>query len=180
MENSQKSNKIVIVDFIILCLKKGEDRVNIMAKLVKKWQLSPRSFDRYLKKAKDEHLKQQELIKNELFEVDKQAAITALNKAILTVQHRKELLSKIATGQIKIATKEVKWNAVTKKFQTIPFIELPTHTARISAIAELNKMDGDYAPTKVAQTDSSGKDVSPVIAINQYNGNFIPINENEN
>ena len=46
--------------------------------------------------------------------------------------------------------------------------------------SELNKMEGDYAPTKVAQTDSTGKDVNPIIAINQFNGNFVPIKEDEN
>lgn len=34
----------------------------------------------------------------------------------------------------------------------------PDHMSMIKAMAELNKMDGSYSPTKIAETDSEGKD----------------------
>lgn len=45
--------------------------------------------------------------------------------------------------------------------------------------AELNKMEGDYAPTKVAQTDNDGNNISPNITINQFMGESLHIREDE-
>lgn len=154
-----KSNRQVIVDYIVSFLKKGETRGTILTKTVKKWQMSDRAFDRLLKIAKEHHSAEQEELKKELAEVDKAAAIDARKKAILTADERKELLSKIAKGEIEIPKSEIKWNYELKQFEAIGLVELASHSARISAIAELNKMDGDYAPTKVARTDSEGNDI---------------------
>jgi len=43
--------------------------------------------------------------------------------------------------------------------QLIPVV--PDWMDRRNAIAELNKMEGDYAPTKIAQTNKDGDDVKP-------------------
>ena len=40
-------------------------------------------------------------------------------------------------------------------------------------------MEGDYAPTKVAQTDKNGNEIAPVIRIIQVGRNDYPILENE-
>ena len=143
-----KSNKQVIIDFIISCLKVGEDRKKILAKIGKKWQISERTLDRYLKISNQQHTEEQQVIKDKLAEVAQQAAIDTHKKAILTADERKELLTKIAKGEIEIPLIEKRWNGKTKKFATLSFKGLPPHTARISAISELNKMEGDYAPIK--------------------------------
>jgi len=84
----------------------------------------------------------------------------------MTADERKEYLTKIVNGEVEVPYTEVKWDANTKKFVTIKFIELAGHTARISAISELNKMEGDYAPTKIANTDKDGNDVKQTMIIN--------------
>jgi hypothetical protein len=154
-----KSNKQVIIDFIVTCLKNGEQRGNILVKAGKKWGTSKSAFDRLLKIAKEQHTKEQEALKTELAEVDKQAAIKVRKKQIMTANERKVLLTKLANGQIKISRKEWKWNSETKKFQLLSYTDLPNHAARTSAISELNKMGGDYAAKKVELT---GKDGLPI------------------
>jgi hypothetical protein len=37
---------------------------------------------------------------------------------------------------------------------------------RLKAIAELNKMEGSYAPSKIATTDTKGNEVKQVMIIN--------------
>ena len=61
----------------------------------------------------------------------------------MTADERKELLTKLITGEIKAKRPFV----IGGKIMEYP--EEPTHRDRISAIAELNKMDGAYAPTKL-------------------------------
>jgi hypothetical protein len=154
-----KPNKQVIIDFIVSCLKKGEQRGNILVKVGKKWGTSKSAFDRLLKNAKEQHTAQQQALNDKLAAVDAQEAIEARKKAIMTANERKEYLTRIILGEIKVPYKEVKWDRVKEEFVTIDFVELAGHSARISAIAELNKMEGAYAPTKVAQTDTEGNDV---------------------
>ncbi len=45
--------------------------------------------------------------------------------------------------------------------------------------ADISKIEGDYAPTKVANTDVDGNNVSPNIVINQFVGDAIQIKEDE-
>jgi hypothetical protein len=71
-----------------------------------------------------------------------------LKSKILTSLERQAYLSSLVKGEVEIPYKEVKWNPVEKKFQTVAFVELASHSARIAAIAELNKMDGSHSPTK--------------------------------
>lgn len=144
----------------------GKDRAYILSKYAKKWQCSPRSLDRYIASAQQEAKEVQELKKkaeaDALYETTKDAE----KRRIMTVEERKEYLTKIINGEIDIPYTDVKWDQKQKKFVTIKFSELSSHPARISAIAELNKMDGSYAPTKIAQTDSTGtQDIIPVIKV---------------
>ena len=163
-----KPHKQIQIDFVISCLQKGEQRGKILAKFVKKWQTSERGFDRVWKIAKQQHTDNQQLIKEKLAAIDIAAATNARKKAIMTADERKEYLTKIILGEIQVPYQEVKWNPLTKEFETIDFVELANHSTRISAISELNKMEGDYAPTKVANTDSEGNDVQPPLSPVQY------------
>lgn len=157
--NAAKPSKQTIIDFLIKEIALGKERGPVLSKTVKKWQMSDRTFDRYWKIANQQHQENQSKIKEAVAEVDVRAAVEARKKEIMTADERKEYLTKLVQGKIKIPYSEKKWNPDTKKFETLKFVELPNHTARISAIAELNKMDGDYAPAKVAQTDSKGDDL---------------------
>ena len=61
---------------------------------------------------------------------------------ILSTAERREMLSKIAKGEIKIKKPFV----IAGKIMEYP--SEPDHNDRTKAIAELNKMDGSYAATK--------------------------------
>jgi hypothetical protein len=157
--------KQIVIDAIIKGIEIGKDRSKLLATIGKKWQLSQRTFDRYWKIAQQQHLAKQQTIKKELAEVDKAAAIEARKKAIMTADERKEYLTQIIKGEIEVPYTEVKYNPGIKSFETIQFVELASHTARINAIAELNKMEGDYAPTKIANTDKNGNDIPQTLKI---------------
>lgn len=157
-----KPNKQIIIDFIIDHLEKGIDRGPILVKVGKKWGTSKSAFDRLLKIAKQQHIDKQGKLKEELAKVELEAAKEARKKAIMNVDERKEYLSRIIKGEIEIPKTEVKWDHKLNKFVTIKFVEVANPQARISAIAELNKMEGDYSPLKVAQTNVEGNDISNV------------------
>lgn len=158
-----KADKQVIIDSIIKDIEQGKTRGAVLSKIVKKCQCSDRTFDRYWKIATQQHISKQQAIKEAVAEVDKQAAVAARKKAIMTSEERKEYLTKLIQGQVKVPYTEVKWNPKTGKFQTIKFVELAAHSVRVSAIAELNKMEGDHAPTKVATVTKDGEDIPPPI-----------------
>lgn len=137
------ANKQIIIDAIITGIKTGKDRSILLATIGKKWQLSQRTFDRYWKTANQQHIERQDLIKKELLSTDTAAAIDARKKAIMTADERKELLSKIAKGEMTELIPDLD--------PAKPAVEVPLQIdamVRIKAIAELNKMDGDYAPVK--------------------------------
>ena len=64
-------------------------------------------------------------------------------KAILTKFERMEIASNIARG---------------KAWKSGDVMIIPTATDRMKACDYLSKIDGDYAPTKIAETDINGND----------------------
>jgi hypothetical protein len=174
---TNKPARQVIIDFIIHCLKNGEQRGNILVKAGKKWGISKSAFDRFLKTAKEQHSIAAEAIKKEMVAIDTAAAIEARKRDIMTADQRKEYLTIIINCKTDI-----------KKFdrQFFQIVELPdgrkefiSMADKLKAISELNKMEGDYAPTKVAQTDKDGNNASPSINIIQVVTRELPILENE-
>lgn len=156
-----KSSNQVIIDFIVLCLEKGEQRNSILAKVGKKWQTSARTFDRLLKTASEQHKATQDSIKKAKAAIDIQNGIIQRKGQIADVNERKAILSKIIRGQLKINKK------------------VSDFSERRYAIAELNKMEGDYAPDKVANVTADGQDVAPVqlLSDNQFAQLLKTINE---
>jgi len=142
-----KPNKQVIVDEIAKLVELGKSYTQVMAVNGRKWQMPERTFNRYWKTANQQHTVKQQAIKEKLTAIDTAAAIEARKKAIMTADERKELLTKLITGEIKAKRPFV----IGGKIMEYP--EEPTHRDRISAIAELNKMDGSYAPLPKQQVD---------------------------
>ncbi|MEN6384062.1 MAG: hypothetical protein ABFD79_02580 [Phycisphaerales bacterium] len=153
-----KPNKQVIIDFIVACLEKGEQRGKILVKAGKKWGTSKSAFDRLLKIAKEQHTVKQDAIKKKLQEIDEAAAIEARKLDVMTSYERMQMLTKIARGQI-IITRTIPENEGDPVFENII---KPDSIDIKAAIAELNKMDGSYTPIKVANTDKNGEDVQPL------------------
>ena len=82
--NTLKDRKKVIIDYVVSCLKNGEQRASILVKVGKKWGTSKSAYDRLLQIAKEQHNIEREIINKELAELDIQAAIEARQKAIMT------------------------------------------------------------------------------------------------
>jgi hypothetical protein len=167
-----KPTKQIIIEAIIKQIEQGKATEKICAAICSKFQFTERTFYNHFKNAQEQHTLKQGKLKKKIDELDEQAAIEARKKHIMTAEERKEFLTKLIHGEIEVPYTEVKYNPAKKKFETIQFVELAGHQARISAIAELNKMEGDYAPTKIAPTDSKGNDI-PISKFNDTDLNAL-------
>lgn len=155
-----KANKQIIIDAIVKEVEKGKAYSKVLAVNVRKWQLSERTFNRYWKIANEQHKEAQQSIKEAKAALDIQNALEDRKGEIANATERKVILTKIARGQIPLRK-----HVVVDKF--IEYIDVvPDYMDRKAAIAELNKMEGDYAPTKIAATDTEGNDKRQVIIIN--------------
>lgn len=128
----------------------GIDRADCLSKFVEKWQVSTRTFDRYWSEALSRfaalNLRAQNVLEEEYINGKKEA----LKKAILTKHERMELLTKLATGEI-ATWREVITDAGIQKLEYYSGAEAK------AAIAEINKMDGEYAPIRKDITSGGEK-----------------------
>lgn len=162
-----KPSTQTIIDAITKGIEQGADRGKLLASIGKKWQLSQRTFDRYWKTANEQHTAKQQGIKSKLAIIDEQAAIEARKKAIMSAEERKEWLTKVVNGEIEVILKKPFWNPKLQVMQFVPVSNPADITERLRASAELSKMEGDYAPTKVASTDVAGNDVAATLTDEQ-------------
>lgn len=145
-----KPNEIAQIEFIKDYLRKGQQRKEILQVFIKNYKTGVKTFDSRLKLAKE--ALQSELTKiTEETEKGIQKEIEARKAKILTTIERKEILSQIAKGEL-TTTREVS----TPMGVVVPLQEKPSYSDRKAAIAELNKMDGDYAPEK-SQIEQTGE-----------------------
>jgi len=155
-----KADKQVIIDAIIKEIEKGEGRGKVLGKIGKKWEISRTTFDRIWKTANEQQKERQRKAKDAADEAYIQASADAAKVVVMSSQERKEMLSKIARGELTLLVSDPK--------EPAKLIEVPAmveNLERIKAISELNKMEGDYAPTKVAQTNKDGEDVNYEITL---------------
>jgi hypothetical protein len=136
-----KPNKQNIITEIISELEKGRERVDVLATVGKSWQLSTRTFDRLWKEANEKHKAAQNEAQRLIAEQSIEATLKRHNEAIISKEKRMEILSEIALGGIPL----VKPMVVNGIIEDVPVV--PDWMDRKNAIAELNKMDGSYAPT---------------------------------
>ena len=130
------------IEFIKDFLRKGENRKSILSKFVQKWpNLSTKTFDRRLDAARSSY-------EAELATISEQTNTSIANEVesrkmkILSSLERQEILTKIALGELEVEQLLVAKDGI-KKVKV-----KPTHADIKSAVAELNKMGGDYAPAK--------------------------------
>lgn len=137
--------------FILKQLKAGiVERNQVLAKFVKKWQVSSRTFDRAWKIAKKTHTDSQNKLQKEKDRLYEQAELEAVKSDIMDKIERQMVLSQIARGEIPLKKAMV----VDKSIEYIEVI--PDWMDRKNAITELNKMDGSYSPTKQEVTGKDG------------------------
>jgi len=136
----------------------GIERADCLSKFVEKWQVSTRTFDRYWSEALSRfaalNLRAQNVLEEEYINGKKEA----LKKAILTKHERMEILTQIAKGEIPLV-KHIVCDGVIQEVDV-----LPAWADRKAAIAELNKMDGEYAPIKKDIT-SGGEPLKQITGI---------------
>ena len=137
-----KPSETAQINFIADCLRKGEQRKEILGKFGKKWEkVSRTTFDRRLRQAEAHVASEQQRIKEQA-EQDVVKEADALKSKILTSLERQAILSDMAKGELETEVLLVTKDGIKKAKAK------PTHAERRAAIAELNKMSGDYAPAK--------------------------------
>lgn len=136
--------KDYVIDSLIVELERGNERAKCLATLGNEWQMPVRTFDRYWKIANIRHQERQQKASAAADEVYITGKKEAAKRAVMTKQERLEVLTDIIRGG--------------KDGE-----EKPAYYEIIKAIAEMNKMEGDYAPTKVAQTDTEGRNIRTAI-----------------
>jgi hypothetical protein len=136
------------VEFIKQKISEGMERRFILVKFQEKFPHTHISaFDRRMHAAKKQMLALQK-------KIQEASASTIMDKIeqmgadIMDAIERQSLLSKIARGEIIIPVKKPVWNIETKKWETITLNKVPSANERTNAVAELNKMGGDYAPER--------------------------------
>lgn len=127
------------------------------------WGLPSSTFDRYWAEASKRFKARLDAIEEATTKAAVSMEIKALKKAILSKHERQELLSKLATGEIK------SWREVITERGVIT-LEYYSAAEAKQNIAELNKMDGDYAPVKKDITSGGDKLAAPTFEIILDNG----------
>ena len=121
------------------------------------WGLSSSTFDRYWAEASKRFKARLDAIEEATTKVAVSMEVKALKKAILSKHERQEILSKLATGEIR------SWREVVTESGVIK-LEYYSAAEAKQNIAELNKMDGDYAPVKKDIT-SGGEPIKQITGI---------------
>ena len=121
------------------------------------WGLPSSTFDRYWAEASRRFKARLDAIEEATTKAAVSMEIKALKKAILSKHERQELLSKLATGEIR------SWREVVTESGVIK-LEYYSASEAKQNIAELNKMEGDYAPVKKDIT-SGGEPIKQITGI---------------
>lgn len=139
------------IEFIKEWLRKGEPRKDILQRFTKVYKVSVKTFDNRLKIAQEAIQSEQKNIQ-EKAEQEVAKEVEVRKSKILNAIERQEILSQIALGEIKL-NKYIVCDGIIEEREVVP-----DYNDRKNAIAELNKMGGDYAPAKTDIT-SGGKEI---------------------
>lgn len=140
-----KQNRI---DKIVAMLEMGMERISILQKLTKTYNVSDSTIDKEIKEAKlviSERNKQREEVR---LSVTTEALKNEINEAIISDLELEAILCQIAQGNLKVA-EIVGGEAVLTDIRP---------NDMVNAIDKLFKKRGTYAPTKQAITDVEGND----------------------
>ena len=146
MKTKPRISKQKAISEIVKGLRKGYSRDVIFATIRKNSQIGVRTLDTYLPEAQELHFKEQQEIERLAREQLLQTKKEELKSEILSIQQRKEFLTKLITAKTKVtqfgkATIETLENDDGR-------LEVVTNDIKIKALQELNKMDGAYTPTQ--------------------------------
>ena len=122
------------------------------------WGLPSSTFDRYWSAASKRYKARLDAIEEATTKVAVSMEVKALKKAILSKHERQEILTQIAKGEITLV-KHIVCDGVIQEVDVVP-----AWADRRASIAELNKMEGDYAPVKKDIT-SGGEPIKQITGI---------------
>lgn len=157
MAKAIKNGKVIRIEEMKVLLREGKDRKHILQILAKTCRVSERTLDGELKQAKEAirlEMEEAEAVRQALLSEQLKDEINASIKSDLELDL---ILSQIATGNLQIE----EWVRGEPVLRNVAPIE------QIAAIDKLFKRRGSYAPTKTANTDKSGNDVTPPLTDNQ-------------
>lgn len=156
-----KPNKTVILDELIKHIEKGKTFSEVLTLFCRKFQFTKRTFANYWKKASVVHQERQQALKDKMADIEQAAAIEARKLEVLTVNERKAFLSALIVKPVKLmkVAGSVQMVYEYEDADGNKQHELLSTDIKLKAMTELNRMCGDYAPTKVANTDKDGNDV---------------------
>ena len=132
----------VIISAILEEIKQGKRSSEIFKIINKRFGTKNNLFYKYFKQAEDDYFKANRRLKKKIEDVDTILALESHKRDIMRSDERKEYLTKVIRGEI--AIKKLIIVAGVIEYHDIS----PDHKERIAALAELNKMEGDYAPAK--------------------------------
>lgn len=150
MKTKPKISKQKAISEIVKGLRKGYSREDLLASIGVKWQIASRTFDRYFPEAQETHSKEQQEIERLAREQLIQTKKEELKSEILSIQQRKEFLTKLITAKTRVTQFG---KATIETFQNEgddddDRLEIITNDIKIRALQELNRMDGAYTPTQ--------------------------------
>ena len=153
-----KPEKEMIIAEILDEIDFGVTSGECKSKICEKWRIAERTFDRYWGEASKRYKARLDAIEEATTKAAVSMEIKALKKAILSKHERQEILTQIAKGEIPLV-KHIVCDGVIHEVDVVP-----AWADRRAAIAELNKMDGDYAPVKKDIT-SGGEPIKQITGI---------------
>lgn len=146
VKTKPRISKQKAISEIVKGLRKGYSRDVIFAKIRNNSQIGIRTLDTYLPEAQELHFKEQQEIERLAREQILEAKKEELKSEILSIQQRKEFLTKLITAKTDV-TQFGKTTIETLKNDD-GRLEVITNDIKIRALQELNKMDGAYTPTQ--------------------------------
>lgn len=146
VKTKPRISKQKAISEIVKGLRKGYSRDVIFAEIRNNSQIGIRTLDTYLPEAQELHFKEQQEIERLAREQILEAKKEELKSEILSIQERKEYLTKLITAKTDLA--QVGKATVEVLKHDDGRLEVITNDIKIRALQELNKMDGAYAPTK--------------------------------
>ena len=169
MKTKPRISKQKAISEIVKGLRKGYSRDVIFATIRKNSQIGVRTLDTYLPEAQELHSKEQQEIERLAREQLLQTKKKELKSEIISIQERKEYLTKVVTAQTDLvqvgkATVEVLTHDDGRR-------EIITNDTRIKALQELNRMDGAYSPEIININQKTELSASPKTLDDWYDVN---------
>lgn len=177
VKTKPRISKQKAISEIVKGLRKGYSRDVIFATIRNNSQIGIRTLDTYLPEAQELHFKEQQEVERLAREQLLQTKKEELKSEILSIQKRKEYLTKVVTAktdlvQVGKATVEVLTHDDGRR-------EIITNDTRIKALQELNRMDGAYSPEIININQKTELSASPKTLDDWYDVNRLRRNRKE-